>query len=63
MYSLEGLGRGLYLADTAEHEGLALVIPVGSHSQVHLLGVGVPLESLADPQDGIRGTHLHSTPP
>lgn len=53
----------LYLADTAEHKGLALVIPVGSHSQVHLLRVGVLLKGLAHPQDGIGGTHLHSTPP
>ncbi len=55
--------RRSYLADTAEHKGLALVIPVGSHSQVHLFGVGIPLEGLGHPQDGIRGTHLHSTPP
>lgn len=52
-----------YLADAAEHKGFALVISVGSNSQVHLLRVAVPLEGLSDSQDGIRGTHLNSTPP
>ena len=52
-----------YLAHTAEHKGLALVVPVCSHSQVHFLGVGIFLEGLGHPQDGIGGAHLHSGPP
>lgn len=55
--------RWIYLANTAEDKRLSLIIPVGSHSQVHLLGVCVLLEGFSHPQDGIRGTHLHSTPP
>lgn len=53
----------LYLADTVEHVGFALVIPVGSDPQVHFLRVGVFLKCLGHPQDGIGGSHLHSTPP
>lgn len=55
--------RRLYLADAAEHKRLPLVIPVGSHSQVHLLWAGVFLEGLTHSQDGIGRTHLHSAPP
>lgn len=50
----------LYLTDTAEDIGFALVITVSSHPQVHLLGVGVALEGLGDPQNGIWGSHLHT---
>lgn len=53
----------LYLADAAEHKRLSLVIPVGSHSQVHLLWAGVFLEGLTHSQNGIRRAHLHSAPP
>lgn len=60
---LLGVIDELYLANTAEHKGLALVISVGSNSQVHLLRVGVPLEGFGHSQDGIRRAHLNSTPP
>lgn len=53
----------LYLANTAEHKGFALVISVGSNSQVHLLRVGIPLEGFGHSQDRIRRAHLNSTPP
>lgn len=52
-----------YLADTAQHEWFALVVPVGSDSQVHFLWVAVSLEGLGHPQDRVGGAHLHSPPP
>ena len=36
--------------------------PVGPDTEVHLGGAGVLLEGLGYPQDGIGGSHLHSTP-
>ena len=42
-----------YLLDGIEHVGLAVVVAVRTHTQVHLLGVGVALERLGDAQDRV----------
>ena len=46
-----------------QDERLAIVVPVGPHTQVHLFGVGVGLESLGDTQDRVGGSHLDAGPP
>ncbi len=52
-----------HLSDTAQNKRLALIVSISSYSEVHLLGVGVTLESLCNAQDGIRGSHLYLSPP
>jgi hypothetical protein len=42
-----------YLADTAQDEGLAGIITVGTDTEVHLARVGILLEGLSDTENGI----------
>ena len=52
----------LSFQDGGKDEGLAGVIPVCAHAQVHLHRARVLLESLGDTKDGVRGAHCHICP-
>ena len=52
----------LSLQDGGEDEGLAGVVPVCTHAQVHLHRARVLLECLGDTEDGVGGTHSHICP-
>lgn len=43
----ETLHYSTHLSDRRQHKGFAIGVPVGSHSQVDLLGIGVSLERLS----------------
>ena len=61
---VELLGHNLLLGcqDGGEHEWLAGIVSVRTHTEVHLLGVGVPLKCFGDTKDGVRGSHLDPGP-
>lgn len=52
----------LGLSDGGQHVGLALVITVGTDTEVDLLGVGILLEGLGDTENGIGRTLGHLRP-
>lgn len=58
-----GRGRQAHLPDAREHVRLSVIVPVGTHSQVHLLAVCVSFKGFCDSQDGVWGPHLHMGPP
>ena len=52
----------LRLPDRGQDKGLARVIPVCPHAEVHFARIGVLLESLVHADDGIGWAHLHARP-